>query len=95
MTKNELSSYQKDVIRRYYDNLSPIMLTRLEELVSELYLAGDDRKRERLWQKVEKSMRKLGVKAGIIGHIMQQCDVEILARNLQDWLKAARRGRRA
>ena len=93
MTKKELSSYQKDVIRRYYDNLNPIMLTRLQELVSELYIARDDRKRERLWQKVEKAMRKLRVKEAIIGHIMQRRDIEILARNIEDWLKAPGRAR--
>ena len=35
----EYSSYQRKVINRYYDNIDTITLTRLQELVSDLYLA--------------------------------------------------------
>jgi hypothetical protein len=86
MAKNERSSYQKEVISRYYENLDTIMLGKLGELVSELYLADTPAKQDRLWQKANKAMVKLNVPAAIIDHIMQKKDVVILAKNLQDWL---------
>ena len=39
MGKNERSQYQQSVISGYYKNLDSIMLQKLSELVSELYLA--------------------------------------------------------
>jgi len=39
MAKNEYSQYQKAVISGYYNNLDTIMLHKLGELVTELYLA--------------------------------------------------------
>ena len=86
MAKSEYSAYQKTVISGYYDNLDTIMLQKLGELVTELYLADTKTKKDRLWQRAHKAMVKLKVKPAIIEHIMQKQDVEILAKNLQDWL---------
>ena len=88
MAKKEYSAYQSEIISRYYSNMNVIMLQKLSELVSELYLA-DDAKKEKLWQRAQKAMSNLGVKEGLARHIMEKKDVEILAKNLQDWLAAA------
>ena len=86
MTKNEYSQYQKSVISGYYDNLDTIMLQKLSELVTELYLADTKARKDRLWQRAHKAMIKLKVPPAIVDHIMNKQDVEILAKNLQDWL---------
>ena len=86
MAKNEYSQYQKAVISGYYSNLDTIMLQKLSELVSELYLAETRARRDRLWDRAHKAMVKLKVPPAIIDHIMQKQDVQILAKNLQDWL---------
>jgi len=86
MTKQEYSDYQKDVINNYYCNLDAISLARLSELVSELYLADSDAKRARLWQRAHKAMLRLKIPPVIINHIMTKKDVQILAKNLNDWL---------
>ncbi len=85
MAKNERSTYQNEVISRYYDNLDTIMLQKLGELVTDLYLADTPAKQERLWQRANKAMIKLKAPPAIINHIMQKRNVEILAKNLQDW----------
>ena len=87
MAKNDRSKYQKQVISRYYDNLDTIMLTKLSELVTELYLADTPAKQTRLWDRAHKAMIKLKIKPAIIEHIMQKRDIQILAKNLNDWLK--------
>ena len=91
MAKNDYSQYQKDVISGYYSNRDTIMLGKLGELVTELYLADTEAKKNRLWQRAHKAMVKLKVPPAIIEHIMQKEDVEILAKNLQDWLNAPKK----
>jgi len=81
------SKYQNDVISRYYGNLNTIMTQKLGELIGELYLADTPVKENKLWQRVHKAMINLGVNPGIIEHIMKKRSVEVLAKNLQDWLK--------
>jgi len=86
MAKNDYSAHQKTVISGYYDNLDTIMLQKLGELVTDLYLADTKAKKDRLWDRAHKAMVKLKVKPAIIDHIMQKQDAEVLAKNLQDWL---------
>jgi len=78
--------YQAKVISRYYDKLDTIMLQKLGELVTELYLADTVARQNQLWQRAHKAMVKLKVPPAIIDHIMEKRSVEILAKNLQDWL---------
>ena len=63
-----------------------IMLHKLGELVTELYLADTESRQNQLWQRAHKAMLKLKVRPAIIEHIMRKRNVEILAKNLQDWL---------
>ncbi len=86
MGKNERSQYQKTVISGYYKNLDTIMLQKLSELVTELYLAETKAKHDRLWERAHKAMVKLKIRPATIEHIMEKKDVQILARNLQEWL---------
>ncbi len=91
MAKNEYSQYQKAVISGYYNNLDTIMLRKIGELVTELYLADTQAKQNRLWQRARKAMVKLKIPPAIIDHIMEKKDVEVLAKNLQDWLSNEKR----
>ena len=90
MGKRDYSAYQQKVIGRYYDNIDKISLQKLQELVTEIYLALDTPKEDKLWERVEQAMKKLKLKPEIIEHIMLKRDVKILAMNLEDWLKKAR-----
>ena len=87
MTKRDYSPYQQGLINRYYDNLPQQTLGKLAELVTELYLAKTDKKRQQLWGRVEKAMAKIKVPTKIAEHILTQRKPEILAANLEDWLK--------
>jgi len=62
------------------------MLRKLQELVTELYLADTDARKNQLWERVHKAMTNLKINPAIIDHIMKKRSVEILAKNLQDWL---------
>lgn len=91
MAKQDYTPHQQNIISQYYDRLDTIMLTKLQEMVSDLYMAETQAKRNRLWQRIHQAMTKLGVPPAIVEHIMAQRDVEVLARNVQDWLQAGKR----
>lgn len=84
----EHTPYQKKIIERYYDRRDAIMLNKLSELVTELYLADTDKKRDRLWTRVEAAMKNLKIKERIAAHILDRRDPAILAAHVKDWLKA-------
>ena len=90
MAGKEYSSYQRDVISRYYENVEAITLGRLQELVGQLYLADSEAKRARLWERAEKAMVRLKIKPAIIEHIMKKKDVVVLAKNIEDWLDVSK-----
>lgn len=87
MAKQEYSNYQKKVIHNYYQHKDTIVLTRLQELVTELYLAETEAKTKRLWQQVEKALDKMKLKPAIKNRILEKQDVQILAKNLNGWLR--------
>ena len=72
MARKQKSSYQQSVINRYYENLDTIMLAKLGELVTELYLAETKAKQDKLWERARKAMIKLKIKPGIIDNIMKK-----------------------
>ncbi len=85
MGKQEYTAYQQGIISNYYNQLDTIMLTKLQELASELYLADTEAKKKRLWDRVEKAMVKLKTPPQVIEHIMAKRDVQVLAKNVQEW----------
>ncbi|MHC4233073.1 MAG: hypothetical protein ACYSTW_10800 [Planctomycetota bacterium] len=87
MAKQEYSSYQKKVIQNYYQHKDTIVLTRLQELVTELYLAETAVKKKKLWQQVEKALDKIKLKPTAKAHILEKQDVQILAKSLEQWLR--------
>lgn len=80
------SAHQDRIIKRYYDHRDEIMLNRLGELVSELYLAEGESKVDRIWKRIATALDKLGTPHSVATHILETRDPEVLARNLKTWL---------
>ena len=72
MGKKQYSGYQQDVISRYYENLDTIMLGKLQEIVTDLYLAETEAKEKRLWERVDKAMQKLKIKPTALLQAIEQ-----------------------
>ena len=83
----DFTPHQRKIISRYYDHRDQIMLVRLQEIVTELYLADAESKRTRLWKRAESAMKALKIPPALIAHIMAQKNTEVLARNLTQWLE--------
>ncbi|MCI0684448.1 MAG: hypothetical protein L0Y71_20240 [Gemmataceae bacterium] len=77
------SPHQHKIIQRYYDNLGTIKTERLAELVGELYLA-EGKKKAKLWQQAGDVMRKLGVPAARVEHLLKQQKPELIAEVVKE-----------
>lgn len=81
--------YQDRIIRNYYQNLDAILVQRLGELVTDLYLA-EGQKRVRLWKRVDEAMDKLKVPPQRRKHIVENGDPALVAQLLKELLDKLR-----
>lgn len=84
MSSRDLSRKQSSIVKRYYDNLDTIVANRLQEAVTDLYLAETDSKRAKLWLKVKTQLEKTPADPAVIGKIVEGDDVEGLAKLVND-----------
>jgi hypothetical protein len=80
--------YQRKIIDRYYKNFDAIQFQRLSELATDLYLA-EGKKRDRLWNRVEESLRKLEFPEPRIAILMQKRDPALLVEILKELERGA------
>ena len=81
----QLTRHQQSIVKRYYDNLDTVLLQRVGEQVTDLYLA-EGKKRVKLWESVAGSLEKLGVPKSRIEHVRGSDDARQLATLLQELL---------
>jgi hypothetical protein len=82
------SPYQERIIKNYYRNRDTIMLQRLGEMVTDLYLA-EGKARTKLWERVATALEKLEVPASRIEHIVKSDNPTMVANLLQELLGKA------
>ena len=81
----ERSAYQQRVIRDYYQNQEAILVQRLGEMVTDLFLS-EGKARERLWERVAATLEKLNVPPKHVRHIVQSDNPNLLANLLKQLL---------
>ena len=79
------SKYQQRAIKNFYDNKEAVGLQRLQELVTDLYLA-EGKKREKTWGYIETALAKTGVKPDRIAHLRAKDDPQLLAKVVEELL---------
>lgn len=84
MSSRDLSRHQSKIVKRYYDNLDTIVSTRLQEAVTELYLAESDAKRAKLWKSVKTQLDKTPADPALVQQIVEAGDTEKLAKLVND-----------
>ncbi len=80
------SKYQEKIIKNYYENREAISLQRVQELVTELYLA-EGKKRARLWTTMASNLEKLGIKQPQIDHYVKQDNPELIANLIKNLME--------
>lgn len=81
----ERTKYQEKIIRNYYQNHDAILLQRLGEQVTELYLA-EGKARAKQWEKVKTSLEKLKVPASRVKHVVESDNPSLVAKLLEELL---------
>ncbi len=79
----DLSVHQRKIVNRYYDHRETIALTKLSEIVSDLYLADTASKQKTLWTRAHKALTNLAkervVDQAKADAIVERRDIEALA----------------
>ena len=79
------SSYQDRIIKRYYQNRDDIMLQRLGELVTDLYLA-EGKSRAKIWERITAALEKLQIPPTRIEHLVGSDNPALVAKLLEELL---------
>jgi len=77
--KRDYSRYQQGVIRRYYQNQEQLREQSLADLVSDLYLATSDKKRDALWRRARTLLEGLGADPAVVEQVVSARDARRLA----------------
>ena len=80
------SSYQQRAIRNYYENQGNILLQRLGDLVTDLYLA-EGQARVRLWKRVADTLEKLKIPQERVQHLVAGDNPALLVDLLKELLE--------
>jgi hypothetical protein len=74
-----LTRYQRGIVKRYYANLDTLTLQKLQETVSDLYLA-EPKAAAKLWDKTGQLLAKAGIEPPHIEQSVGKRDIKELAR---------------
>lgn len=74
-----LSRHQEKIVKRYYEHRDTIALSKLQEVVSELYLAESPAKTKKLWASAEKALKNAGASPDEVAKVLEEQDPAKLA----------------
>ncbi len=77
--------HQDKIIRRYYQNQDQILIQRLGDLVTDLYLA-EGKSRVRLWKRTMEILEKLEIPNARVQHLCQSDNPALVAELLKELL---------
>ncbi|MCZ6787912.1 MAG: hypothetical protein O7E54_12200 [Planctomycetota bacterium] len=77
----DYSKHQQSLIRNFYKNRDAIDAQRLQEIVTEIYLAGQGKKADKLWKRVADILgRTSGLDETATAQLIDDRDLETLAK---------------
>lgn len=78
------TEYQKKVIRNFYENKDLRLIQKLGELVSDMYLETNEKKRESGWKKIQKMLVDLKVHPNEIEFLTKDKNLTVISRKLAE-----------
>ncbi|AMV30817.1 hypothetical protein VN12_01785 [Pirellula sp. SH-Sr6A] len=82
MAMENYTRYQQGVIKSYYQNRDNVSFQRVQELLTDLYLA-EGKKKEKVWESMFNHLEKLGVPPDQLEHLKKQRKPELIAQLIQ------------
>ena len=78
------TQYQKKVIRNFYDNKDLRLVQKLGELVSNLYIETNEKKKETGWKKIKKILTDLKVHPGEVEYLTKDKNLSMISKKLDE-----------
>ena len=83
MGMQDYTANQQKIIKRYYENQDAILVQKLAEQVTDLYLA-EGKKRQQVWKRIVAALGKLKIPEERIQHLVQKDDPQLLANLVKE-----------
>ncbi len=82
MAMENYSRYQQGVIKSFYQNRDNVSFQRVQELLTELYLA-EGKKKDKVWESLFGHLEKLSLPREQLEHLRKQKNPELIAQLIQ------------
>ncbi len=84
MNEKGYTKHQQKAIRNFYDNKDLRLVQKLGELVSNLYLETNEKKKETGWKKIEKMLTDLKVHPGEVEYLTKDKNLSMISKKLDE-----------
>ena len=84
MNEKGYTKYQQKAIRNFYDNKDLRLVQKLGELVSNLYLETNEKKKETGWKKITKMLTDLKVHPGEVEFLTKDKNLSLISKKLDE-----------
>ena len=84
MNEKGFSKYQQKAIKNFYDNKDLRLVQKLGELVSNLYLETNDKKKDTGWKKIKKMLTDLKVHPGEVEFLTKDKPLSLISKKLDE-----------
>ncbi len=84
MNEKGYTKYQQKAIRNFYDNKDLRLVQKLGELVSNLYLETNEKKKETGWKKIKKMLSDEKVHPGEVEFFTKDKNLSIISKKLDE-----------
>ncbi|BBO16962.1 conserved hypothetical protein [Candidatus Brocadia pituitae] len=78
------TEYQKKVIRNFYENKDLRIIQKLGELVSDMYLETNEKKKESGWKKIKKMLDDLKIHPNEIEFLTKDNNLTVISKKLAE-----------
>ncbi len=84
MNEKGYTKYQKKAIKNFYDNKDLRLVQKLGELVSNLYMETNEKKKETGWKKIKKMLTDLKVHPGEVEFLTKDKTLSLISKKLDE-----------
>ncbi len=78
------TKYQMKVIKNFYDNKDLRLIQQLGELVSNLYLETNEKKRDTGWKKIKKMLTDLKVHPNEVEYLTRDKNLSLITKKISE-----------
>lgn len=78
------TKYQMKVIKNFYDNKDLRLIQQLGELVSNLYLETNEKKRDTGWKKIRKMLADLKVHPNEVEYLTRDKNLSLITKKISE-----------